>query len=291
MLLVCVLASLSVLLGAWMGLARTPSVAALRAIQFAGVGAGTVAVFVLLLPEASGHVGWTALIAFALSFALSTTIERLLLVPRTTRRERDWARSPVDIGVVALALHQALEGVALGSVHLVEDAHGHHGASQTGTLLSLVAHTVPVTAVFIIVVARTLGRAAAVRRVLVLLLASMSGVVLVLVPGVEHALLSAGGWLHAVVAGLLLHALLHAALPIRSQDAATARRELGWAWAFRLLGAALVLATLLARPDVHELFTAQAALVVLGALAVTAVFKLAWPHPAHDDWTAATKAG
>ena len=78
MLLVCALATLAVLFGAGLGMSPIRRAEALRTVQAAGLGAGIVAVFLSLLPEAAEEVGGYALIPFAITFAFAGALERLL---------------------------------------------------------------------------------------------------------------------------------------------------------------------------------------------------------------------
>jgi zinc transporter ZupT len=278
MLLVCALATLAVLFGAALGMSPLRRAETLRTVQAAGLGAGVVAVFLSLLPEAAEEIGGYGLIPFAITFGFAGALERVLHA-----RSHDTAKKPLtllDLGVAALALHQALEGLAMGAVDLVERREGVSLLARAGTLFAMVAHTVPIVAVLTLALARVAGLRAALLRVALLTAASASGALLVAFPRVEALLVESSGWIHGGVAGLLLHAVLHAALPVR-RAAINAGR--GYELVGFTLGALLVLAAIVAHGSLAEMANGKTALVVVCGFAMAAVGHLAWPHAAHDE--------
>jgi len=115
----------------------------------------------------------------------------------------------------------------------------------------------------------------------VLTTASASGVALVAFPHVEAVLLANGGWIHGAVAGLLLHAVLHAVLPVRHTLRAPNAR--GYEVVGFLAGALLVLAAIVAHGSLSEIGTSKSITVVIGGFLLAVVGHLAWPHPPHHD--------
>ena len=279
MLLVCALATLAVLFGAGLGMSPIRRAEVLRTVQATGLGAGSIAVFLSLLPEAAEEIGVYALIPFALTFGFAGALERML----HGRGHEAGAKKPIailDLGVAALAAHQALEGLAMGAVDLVERREGVTLLARIGTLFAMVAHTVPIVAVLTLALSRVAGLRAALLRVGLLTAASAAGVLLVAFPRIESALLDGSGWIHGGVAGLLLHAVVHAALPLRRPMTATAR---GYEVVGFALGALFVVAAILAHGHVAEMLSPTTALVVAGGLGVAALGQLAWPHPTHEE--------
>ncbi len=279
MLLVCALATLAVLIGAGLGMSPLRRAETLRTVQAAGLGAGIVAVFLSLLPEAAEEIGGYGLLPFAITFGFAGVLERVL----HARGHQDGAKKPLailDLGVAALALHQALEGLAMGAVDLVERREGMSLLARAGTLFAMVAHTVPIVAVLTLALARVAGLRAALSRVAILAAASASGALLVAFPRIEAALVEGSGWIHGGVAGLLLHAVLHAALPVRRAaiNASRSYEVVGFT-----LGALLVLAAIVAHGSLAEMANGKTALVVICGFALAVVGHLAWPHAAHED--------
>lgn len=278
MLLVCALATLAVLFGAGLGMSPIRRAEALRTVQAAGLGAGIVAVFLSLLPEAAEEIGGYALIPFAVTFGFAGALERVLHA-----RSHDSAKKPLailDLGVAALAAHQALEGLAMGAVDLVERREGVSLLARMGTLFAMVAHTVPIVAVLTLALTRVAGLRPALLRVALLTAASASGVLLVAFPRVESILLESSGWIHGGVAGLLLHAVLHATLPVRRAALSGGKSYEVIGFAF---GSLLVLAAIMAHGSLGEMANGKTALVVVGGFAIAVAGHLAWPHVPHED--------
>jgi hypothetical protein len=215
---VLVLMVAAIALGSAVGLSERVSRRFLGPIRAAGLGSGCLAVFGQLLPEAAEHMGVLALVPFALSLFGSTGVERLVLARDASldRGAANATRASLELGVVGLAIHQLIEGVALGAwrtahERLEPDAGGAFGAGA-GVLVAIAAHTVPIVAVLTLALSAVMGPRRAVSRVVLLVAASVVGVVLSGVPSAASFFVHHEGWLHALVAGLLLHAVLHAAV-------------------------------------------------------------------------------
>src|SRR5690606_30097966 len=158
------------------------------------------AVLVQLLPEAVQELGAAALVAFVSALVLPRSVA--LLGARLMRSTGISARGVgADLGFYGFLLHQAAEGLALGT--FVGDGHGHGDL-----VLGMAAHTVPLTAVFVAATLSARGRGSALRRTGALLVATAAGfgaagtITATAVSGVLP-------WLSAAIAGLLCHILVH----------------------------------------------------------------------------------
>lgn len=272
MSLALLLAVLSVLLGAAVGLSRAASTRLLGPIRAAGLGAGTLAVFAQLLPEAAHDLGFFAIVPFGVALFASAGFERWMGRPAIPGGDTP-AHGPhatLELGLAALAIHQLIEGVALGAV-----GSGHHGASAAAVAFAISAHTVPLVAMFTLAMVASVGRGGALARSFALLLASVAGVGMAAVPAAAAAVEASHGVAHAAVAGLLLHALLHAAAPLSAAPAVSSPLLNGVAAA---AGAALVLAGIVLGESHHTLESPTTWAVLGLAVVLTLVVHKAWPH-------------
>jgi hypothetical protein len=197
-LLPLTVAVVSVALGAGVGLASRGPV---PGIQTFAVVSALVVVVGQLLPDATAGWGALGLLPFLAGVALPSVLERV-----SGRVGRDALWLPFG----ALLLHKIGDGLGLGAYGGAAHADHHHW----DLLLALAAHTVPLTAVMVLLLRRrSLG--AALVGASALALASALGVAL---PHLFHPetldLLEPG--LAGLVAGLLLHVLLHL-VPTRSE--------------------------------------------------------------------------
>src|SRR5690606_2047328 len=190
----------AVLLGATLALVTTRGHVVLGALRTFAAIAVVTAVLVQLLPEAVQELGAAALVAFVGALVLPRFVA--LLGARLMRSTGISARGVgADLGFYGFLLHQAAEGLALGT--FVGDGHGHGDL-----VLGMAAHTVPLTAVFVAATLSARGRGSALRRTGALLVATAAGfgaagtITATAVSGVLP-------WLSAAIAGLLCHILVH----------------------------------------------------------------------------------
>lgn len=300
MLLTSVLAILAVLLGGALGASRSTSQHLLSVIRAAGLGSGCFAVFGQLLPEATEDLGVLALLPFALALLASTGAERLLMTSSHWAHDRpkepqdiaeafaDGAarvaagtRTSLEIGLVALAAHQIVEGVALGA--LTVPSHSS-AASRMGMVVALSAHTIPIVAMLALAFRAAVGLYPTLARVAALAMVSGVGVLVAGLPHASDLLAAQSGWIHAIVAGLLLHAVLHAATPQIGQVAegpapSPSSTRVLWAIGFSA-GAALVVVGIVASDAMLGFQSVSTWVVVVLAGALAVLMNRAWPHAA-----------
>lgn len=197
MLLPIAIAVAAHLLGALLGLGgRLRSLPALH--TFAVVSALAV-VLAQLLPDALDGAGLWALPVFALGTALPWLAGRL-----SGGLGRASGAIGLELGYLGLLVHQAADGLALGTY----GGEPHAGHGHADVLFALSVHTVPMVALVALAYQRRAGWAAAARRVLGLLAATIAGAVATnLAPAA--ALASVEPWITAAVSGLLLHVVAH----------------------------------------------------------------------------------
>ncbi|NUP05758.1 MAG: hypothetical protein HOW73_06835 [Polyangiaceae bacterium] len=294
MLLTCVVAIVAVTLGAALGASRTAAERLLGPIRAAGLGSGALAVFGQLLPEAAHDLGFFSIVPFAVTLFGSAVLERILARPTAlaSNQAPKAARATFELGLIALGIHQLVEGVALGAIGV--DSHHPAGISVA---LAISAHTVPLVAMFTLVISKTTGRAGALSRASVLLVASVAGVLASGLPRAAQAVESSHGWIHAGVAGLLLHAILHAAGPMRLHGHGHGDGhdhghdhdhgdglDRGWGipeTGAAVAGAGLVLLGIVAAGTQDALRSSTTWVVLALALMLSALVHRAWPHTAH----------
>ncbi len=252
-----------VALGGAIGLSRA-KLAWFSIIRVIGLGAGCFAVFAQLLPEAAHEAGYWALLPFAITLLGSVLLE---LTVRT--KARAVPTLSIDLGFLALLVHQALEGVALGALAATIAPL----SLAILMMVSLTLHTVPIVAAFTFAIRELSGRLAAMWRVVVLAAVGAVGALLSSTTD-PHSLHGFGGLVHAGVAGLLLHAVTHVA----DAPSSTSPRR-GVTIAAFLIGLGLAAPSLWAI-DADHLLTAESIIVVLSS-ALFAVVVLYFTHRGH----------
>ena len=195
MLLPLLLSLASVALGIAVGLGV--GVRALRPASLLAAVAALLAVVFQLIPEALHELGWIALAVVALAFVVP------LVVELGARRLRGQGRFGLEIAFVGLLIHQIADGVALGSLGLVDHDHSHDVS-----YVAIAAHTVALVALFVLLFRQRSGRWHALWRGLGMALALVVGAAGVgLLP---HATLElVHPWIVAIAAGVLLHVVAH----------------------------------------------------------------------------------
>lgn len=198
MFLPIAIAFLAHLAGVLLGLGgRRRSLAALR--TFALVSALAV-VLGQLLPDALGGMGLGALAVFAVFAVLPSLVDKL----SAQIGKKSGGALGLELGYLALAVHQVADGLALGAY----GGHAHEGHSHGDVLLALSAHTVPLAALVTLAYQRRANARVAVLRVTGLLVATLAGIIATsLVPAATFERFEP--WITAAVAGLLLHVVVH----------------------------------------------------------------------------------
>ena len=208
---------------------------------FAFVAAALV-VFAHLLPEAVAEIGFPALVVFAASLALPAALERLAhaghgQAHRHGEHADDHAPG-LEIGYLGLLLHNFGDGLAIGALG------GPHGTAweRNQVALSVAAHTIPITAIFVVAFAAQRSTRAALVRACLLGLAIAAGMaVATLIP--ESTTRPWEPWITAAIAGVLMHVIAH------DWPADPAPDGLSRALDLAAIGAALGLALLPMDPD------------------------------------------
>lgn len=279
------IAGSGVLAGALLGLRPSRAATWVDPLRAAGLGSGLLAVFVQLLPEAASDLGLLALLPFAVAVTLTGSVEWLMFRRTAGHDEHAHAhahavdaRANLELGLFALGLHQLVEGVALGAL---ASEPGAATLSNGGALFALAAHTIPVVAVFVLAARQVLGLGGALARSALLFGASTGGVALSSSALVLGWVSRSEGWVHAAVAGLLLHAILHVGTDLHGLGGARHAPQ-ALRWAGFAAGAGLVLLSLL----VHDtpLFESwRSGAVVLAGAALAVASHRATPHNHRHD--------
>lgn len=149
-----------------------------------------------LLPDAAASLGGGALLLFAAGYVVPSLLERALI-------SRPGGLGP-DFAFVALAAHQLVDGVAIGSA-----THLDHG--REALMFAFSAHAAPMVAVASLGVARQRGRRALAWWVGGLLAVTLLGVLVSAGPSFGEVLAQAEAVSKAFLAGVLLHVLSHGA--------------------------------------------------------------------------------
>jgi uncharacterized protein len=170
-----------------------------------------VVVFFQLLPEAFDEIGIAALPVFAAALLLPATLERFAHAGHERRghthhpgEHADDHAPGLELGYLALAVHNFGDGVGIGTFG------GPLRASdlQHQIALSIAAHTIPVTALFVVAFASQRGVRSALLRAVGLGVAVVAGALFAsIVPASAAAPFEP--WIAAGVAGLLLHVIAH----------------------------------------------------------------------------------
>lgn len=279
MFLTCVLAIVSVAVGAAVGASHSTSSRYLRPIRAAGLGSGCLAVFAQLMPEAAEDLGLLAIVPFAVALFASTGIERAFMhgahEPHGHAHGEGvrGSRAAIELGFLALATHQLVEGVAMGALQVGS------GNGKLGVVVALSAHTIPLVAVFTLAISRVVSRRAALVRAALLGLAGVVGVVASGLPQAAGLVASYEGWIHGAIAGLLLHAILHAG-SLGDHE----HKDRSWTWGERVAaagGALLVVAGVVVTHGLHALEAPIVWVVVALSIGLSVVAHRAFPHGDH----------
>lgn len=278
------IAVFGVLVGVALGMRPSNAPAWIDPLRAAGLGSGLLAVFIQLMPEAAEDLGFLALVPFALAVLFASGVERLFFRRVGAHDETAHAhahdvdaRANLELGFLALVMHQFVEGVALGAIE--SEAHGAL-AERAGVLFALALHTIPVVAVFALAAKQVMGVRAALLRGAMLLAASSSGVLLSSSSAVLGFVSESEGWVHGAVAGLLLHAILHVSADVHGM-ASTPRTSAPLRYLAFGVGASFVLVALLAKGQ-EALASWRGWVVVLVSGALAFLVHRATPHNHHD---------
>ncbi len=188
MLLAFLVALASIALGALLGLARDDWGRGVHALHLIAIGAAALVSLGHLLPDAYAAAGIPAVAVFAVAAGGPALI-----------RAAASGQVGFELGYVALALHKIGDGLGLA-------AYAH--ASAFDVVLAIGLHSVPLTALIVMIFADRRGPRSGVIRALGLAVAASLGIAAAgLVP--EQLWSDARPWLDASVGGLLLHAALH----------------------------------------------------------------------------------
>lgn len=168
-----------------------------------------------LMPEAVSALGVVAFAWLVLGAALPVLVQLLVrLAFRTPPSEpgRAGALAALELGYFGLLVHRFGDGLSMGAVEYATSSL----LAKVAVLLALAAHIVPVTTMMLFLVRDLRGKRSAWLRGLGLLVATLAGVACVSLIGAsaEEPL----PWLSALVAGLLLHVVLHE-VPVRKRAA------------------------------------------------------------------------
>lgn len=189
-------------LGALLGIAGRQRMT--RALStFALVSALSV-VLIQLLPDAIEGGGIGAVAVFLAALWAPRALETRL------SRTPSGGRLGLELGYAALIVHRFFDGLGLG----IYGGEQHIGHGHVDILFAIAAHTVPVIALVTMAFARRSGVHAALRRAAGLGAITVAAVFAAgAIP--ERALAAWEPWLTAVLAGLLLHVVVHDWAPER----------------------------------------------------------------------------
>jgi hypothetical protein len=200
MMSAAVLAVLSVLVGAALGLLGRRATSAVGLVQAAAVGAGGAAVFGMFLPESFATMGGSALAPFALGLFVPGLVDRASHAARGRSSEVSF-----EVGYAGLLVHQVADGVTLGAY----TGPSHAGHAHYEVFLSVAGHTVPVVAALVVGFAARSNARVALLRALGLATAVVVGIALANTEGAGASLAAHQGWVDAAAGGLVLHIVLH----------------------------------------------------------------------------------
>jgi hypothetical protein len=197
MALALLTAAISVLAGLAAAIAAHTRLWVLAPVRAFAVVAVVAAIAVHILPESIEAAGWWVLLLFVGGFVAPPLAGRVIGAATAHRR------IAAELSYGAVLLHQVGDGLGLG----VSTGEGHGDHVHWDFLLGIGAHTVPLVAMVALAQAELGGRRAALLRTAGLFVATVVGILLTRVDG--HAVMEAGPWLNAAIAGLLFHVLLH----------------------------------------------------------------------------------
>ncbi len=195
MLLALTIAILAVVAGVALSLFSGRTSSWLQPIYAFGVVAAIVVVVGHLLPESAETLGVQTLFVFGVGVLVPSIVERL------GARADGSGHPPVQVGFIALLVHQAGDGAALA-------AAAHAGAGLE-VAMAVAAHTVPLVTLMTTLMARELGVRRALLRASSMALATLVGAgSLAIVP--ESTFEMVEPYAAALIAGVLVHVILHA---------------------------------------------------------------------------------
>lgn len=200
MSLAIVVAIVATALGALLGVQKHVASRA-GAVQTFAVVASLVVVLGELLPEALGEIGLWALVAFGSGIAIPALIDRIGGHDRGERLGRDLG---LEASYLGLLVHKLGDGLGLatfaGPLHAGHD-HAH-------VLVAIGAHSVPMTALIVLVFRNRDGLALALVRAAGIAAAMLIGIFIPWYAGFG-AFEAVSPYVTAATAGLLLHVLGH----------------------------------------------------------------------------------
>lgn len=202
MALAVVVAIAATALGALLGLQKNVASRA-GAVQTFAVVASIVVVLGELLPESLSEIGLWALLAFGLGIAVPSIVDRVAHA-RARGGSKLGHAFGLEVGYLGLLVHKVGDGIGLG----LFAGPMHDGHDHANVLLAIGVHSVPMTALVVLVFRSRKGVAMALVRAAGIAAAMLLGI---FVPwyaeGGTFAAISP--FVTAATAGLLLHVLGH----------------------------------------------------------------------------------
>jgi hypothetical protein len=198
-LLACLTAIVSVLVGAALGLVGSGRV--LGPIRALALGASIATVFGVLMPEAVAAGGALVLLPFCFGLLVPGLFERF----GSGLVRADGHAVALELSYAGLLVHQLGDGLAMGAFA----GEAHEGHAHWEVLAAVFGHTVPIVAAVVIAFVAAQGRLAAAFRAAGLAIAAIGGIIVTTSPEASAALAAHHAWVSAVTAGLLLHVVLH----------------------------------------------------------------------------------
>lgn len=178
----------SIAAGALLGLARDDWGRGVHTLHLIAIGAAAFVALGHLLPDAYAGGGLPAVFLFAVTAVGPSTI-----------RAASRGQLGFELGYAALALHKVGDGLGLAA---------YSDAGAVDVVLAIGLHSIPLTALMVMIFADRRGPRSGVLRAIGLACAASLGIGAIgLAPPDLFA--NARPWLDAVVGGLLLHAVLH----------------------------------------------------------------------------------
>jgi hypothetical protein len=191
-------------LGTALGLARDEWGRAVHGFHVVALLAAAAVGLGRLLPEAFQALGAAALAVFAAAFALPMLAQGL--AARLPQQGGGGGRLGLELSYVGLLVHKLADGAALNTYACL---------GQVDVVLAIAAHTVPVTAVIVMVFSDRSGIRSGARRALGLLVATLLGIGAAELIGLD-VVRQSSPWIDAAVGGLLLHVVAHGRHATRS---------------------------------------------------------------------------
>jgi zinc transporter ZupT len=205
----------AVALGASIALGSPAGTRAIGPIRILSVVAAVGVIGWHLLPEAWAEIGAWSVVAFigglAVPKAVETVAERIAgrsIGHGHGHGEGHASHAALDIGYAGLIVHRFGDGLSMGAYSKLPNS----AAASAPVLLAFAAHIVPVTTVMVLAALTAKGRRTAVYYAVGLGAAIAAGVLLATaaLTALSHGI---EPWISAVVAGLLLHVVVHTGLP------------------------------------------------------------------------------